>query len=188
MVFNNNNNNNIFDSASKQDSSSQASFNGGEAQNMEAPVYTQVFDVDNKEADLYLTPNPYGFDLFESHLVSNSAPTPAQAANQPANQNRNPDLEQIAPGLLQSLGKFFTMFLAGKSVQFLGPMQADVDIKPAYQIVQFVWLMLPQEGLLDTSQCLAASQPAAGKIKVKNMKSRCKLIQFNIKVRYRNIY
>ncbi|KAJ9061933.1 hypothetical protein DSO57_1015757 [Entomophthora muscae] len=93
---------------------------------------------------------------------------------------------EIAPGLLQLLGKLFTMFSAGKSVQFLSPMQADVDIKPAYWIVRFVWLMLPQEGLLDTLQCLAASQPAAGKIKVKNMKSRCKLIRFDIKlIRYK---
>ncbi|KAJ9073317.1 hypothetical protein DSO57_1017877 [Entomophthora muscae] len=79
MVFNSNN----FDGASKQASSSQGSFCEGEAQNVEALVYTQVFDADNKEANLYLTPNLYGFDLFESHLVSSSSPlpTPAQAAN-----------------------------------------------------------------------------------------------------------
>ncbi|KAJ9087938.1 hypothetical protein DSO57_1028053 [Entomophthora muscae] len=78
------------------------------------------------------------------------------------------------------------MFSAGKPVRFLSPMQADVDTEPAYQIVRFVWLMLPQEGLLDTSQCLAASQPAAGKIKVKNIESRFKLIRFNIKlIRYK---
>ncbi|KAJ9060405.1 hypothetical protein DSO57_1031234 [Entomophthora muscae] len=75
MVFNSN----IFNCAS-----SQASFNGGKAQNVEAPVYTQAFEVGNKEADLLLNPNPYGFDLFESHLASSSAlaptPTPAQAA------------------------------------------------------------------------------------------------------------
>ncbi|KAJ9069291.1 hypothetical protein DSO57_1019972 [Entomophthora muscae] len=39
------------------------------------------------------------FDLFESHLESSSVPaslpTPAQAANQPANQNDNPGLEQL---------------------------------------------------------------------------------------------
>ncbi|KAJ9071310.1 hypothetical protein DSO57_1038196 [Entomophthora muscae] len=38
MVFNSN----IFDGAS-----SQASFNGGKAQNVEAPVYTQAFEADN---------------------------------------------------------------------------------------------------------------------------------------------
>ncbi|KAJ9051539.1 hypothetical protein DSO57_1003888 [Entomophthora muscae] len=45
------------------------------------------------------TPNPYGFDLFESHLVSSSAPapvsTPTQAACQPTNQDGNLDLEQL---------------------------------------------------------------------------------------------
>ncbi|KAJ9082275.1 hypothetical protein DSO57_1006060 [Entomophthora muscae] len=91
---------NIFNSASKQASSSQGSFCGGEAHNVEAPVYIQVFDADNKEADLYLTPSPYGFDLFESHLVSCSAPAPlpipTQAANQLDNQNDNPALEQLS--------------------------------------------------------------------------------------------
>ncbi|KAJ9082662.1 hypothetical protein DSO57_1002608 [Entomophthora muscae] len=53
MVFNNN----IFNGASSQASSSQASFNGGKAQNIEAPVYTQAFEVGNKEPDLYLTTN-----------------------------------------------------------------------------------------------------------------------------------
>ncbi|KAJ9085821.1 hypothetical protein DSO57_1010161 [Entomophthora muscae] len=90
MVFNSN----IFNSAS-----SQASFNGGEAQNVEAPVYTQAFEAGNKEADLLLTPNPYGFDLFSNHLVSSSSPapvpTPAQAAHQPTNQDGNLDLEQL---------------------------------------------------------------------------------------------
>ncbi|KAJ9082978.1 hypothetical protein DSO57_1039304 [Entomophthora muscae] len=82
-------NSNIFDGASNQDSSSQASFNRDEAQNTEAPVYIQSFDAGNKEADLYSTPNPnpYGFDLFNSHLVSSSSPaplpTPAQTSNQP---------------------------------------------------------------------------------------------------------
>ncbi|KAJ9057719.1 hypothetical protein DSO57_1019936 [Entomophthora muscae] len=38
------------------------------------PVYTQILDVGNREADLYLTPNPYRFYLFESHLVSSSSP------------------------------------------------------------------------------------------------------------------
>ncbi|KAJ9083342.1 hypothetical protein DSO57_1035608 [Entomophthora muscae] len=78
MVFNSN----IFNRASSQASSSQASFNGGKDQNVEAPVYTQAFEAGNKKADLYLTTNPYGFDLFESHLVSSSAssptPTPCQ--------------------------------------------------------------------------------------------------------------
>ncbi|KAJ9060714.1 hypothetical protein DSO57_1028008 [Entomophthora muscae] len=82
-------------SASSQASSSQASFNGGKAQNVEEPVYTQAFEVGNEEADLYLTPSPYGFDLFSSHLASSSAlaltPTPAQAAHQPANQDGNLD-------------------------------------------------------------------------------------------------
>ncbi|KAJ9048511.1 hypothetical protein DSO57_1034375 [Entomophthora muscae] len=55
MVFNSNN---IFNSASDQASSSQASFNGGKAQNMEASAYTQAFESGNKEADLYLTPGP----------------------------------------------------------------------------------------------------------------------------------
>ncbi|KAJ9080517.1 hypothetical protein DSO57_1024120 [Entomophthora muscae] len=50
MVFTSN----IFDSAS-----SQASFNGGKAQNVEAPVYTQAFEAGNEEADLYLTTDPY---------------------------------------------------------------------------------------------------------------------------------
>ncbi|KAJ9064549.1 hypothetical protein DSO57_1029478 [Entomophthora muscae] len=58
------NSNSIFNGASNQASSSQASFNGGKAQNVEAPVYTQDFEASNKEADLYLTPDPYGFDLF----------------------------------------------------------------------------------------------------------------------------
>ncbi|KAJ9078256.1 hypothetical protein DSO57_1008641 [Entomophthora muscae] len=48
MVFNSN----IFDSAS---ASSQAIFNGGKAQNVEAPVYTQAFEAGNKKANLYLT-------------------------------------------------------------------------------------------------------------------------------------
>ncbi|KAJ9076905.1 hypothetical protein DSO57_1021879 [Entomophthora muscae] len=69
------------------------------AQNMEALVYTQVFDVGNKKAELYLTADPYEFDLFESHLASSSAPvflpTPAHASNQPANQNGNPGLKQL---------------------------------------------------------------------------------------------
>ncbi|KAJ9055458.1 hypothetical protein DSO57_1003955 [Entomophthora muscae] len=72
MVFNSN----IFNGASSQDSSSQASFNGGKAQNVDEPVYTQAFEAGNKEADLYLTPDPYGFDLFSSHTVSSSAPAP----------------------------------------------------------------------------------------------------------------
>ncbi|KAJ9049836.1 hypothetical protein DSO57_1020512 [Entomophthora muscae] len=57
MVFNNNN---IFNRVSNQASSSQASFNGGKAQNMKAPIYTQAFNAGNKEADLYLTPDFYG--------------------------------------------------------------------------------------------------------------------------------
>ncbi|KAJ9088611.1 hypothetical protein DSO57_1021376 [Entomophthora muscae] len=64
MVFTSN----IFNGASKQAISSQASFNEDEAQNMKAPVYSQAFDEGNKEEDLFLTPNPYGFDLFNSHL------------------------------------------------------------------------------------------------------------------------
>ncbi|KAJ9050979.1 hypothetical protein DSO57_1009063 [Entomophthora muscae] len=90
MVFNSN----IFNGAS-----SQASFNGGKVQGVEAPVYTQAFEAGNKEDDLYLTPNPYGFDLFSSHIVSSSAPapvpTPSQAAHQPTNQDGNLDLEQL---------------------------------------------------------------------------------------------
>ncbi|KAJ9064887.1 hypothetical protein DSO57_1025610 [Entomophthora muscae] len=106
-------NSNIFNSASSQDSSSQASFNGGKAQGVEAPVYTQAFEAGNKEADLLLTPVPYGFDLFESHLVSSSAPvpapvpTPTQAAHPPTNQDGNLDLEQLPaasqPAPLQSI-------------------------------------------------------------------------------------
>ncbi|KAJ9059513.1 hypothetical protein DSO57_1001584 [Entomophthora muscae] len=46
----------IFNSASSQDSSSQASFNGGKVQGVEASVYTQAFEVGNKEATLYLPP------------------------------------------------------------------------------------------------------------------------------------
>ncbi|KAJ9077723.1 hypothetical protein DSO57_1013988 [Entomophthora muscae] len=57
------------------------------AQGVEAPVYTQAFEAGSEEADLYLTPNPYGFDLFSSHVVSSSAPapipTPTQASCQP---------------------------------------------------------------------------------------------------------
>ncbi|KAJ9063632.1 hypothetical protein DSO57_1038837 [Entomophthora muscae] len=60
MVFTSN----IFDSTS-----SQASCNGGKTQNVEAPVYTQGFEAGNKEADLLLSPNPYDFDLFKSHLA-----------------------------------------------------------------------------------------------------------------------
>ncbi|KAJ9063686.1 hypothetical protein DSO57_1038357 [Entomophthora muscae] len=48
MVFTSN----IFDSAS-----SQASFNGGKAQNVEAPVYTQAFEAGNEKAGLLLTPD-----------------------------------------------------------------------------------------------------------------------------------
>ncbi|KAJ9085653.1 hypothetical protein DSO57_1011802 [Entomophthora muscae] len=97
MVFNSN----IFDSTSNQASSSQGSFNGGKAQNVEAHVYTQAFEEVNKEADLYLylTPNPYGFDLFNSHFAPSATPapvpTPAQAACQPTNQDDNLDLEQL---------------------------------------------------------------------------------------------
>ncbi|KAJ9064052.1 hypothetical protein DSO57_1034500 [Entomophthora muscae] len=90
---------NIFDSTSNQASSSQASLNEAEAQNVEVPVYTQAFEAGNKEADLLLTPDPYGFDLFSSHLVSNSAPAPlsthAQASHQQTNQDDNLDLEQL---------------------------------------------------------------------------------------------
>ncbi|KAJ9077020.1 hypothetical protein DSO57_1020647 [Entomophthora muscae] len=68
MIFNSN----IFDSTSNQDSSSQISFNGGEAQNVEAPVYIQAFEAGNKEADLLLSPDPYGFDLF--HHARNYLP------------------------------------------------------------------------------------------------------------------
>ncbi|KAJ9081935.1 hypothetical protein DSO57_1009639 [Entomophthora muscae] len=85
---------NIFDSAS-----SQVSCNGGKAQNVEAPVYTQAFEAGNKEADLLPSPDPYGFDFFESHLASSSAlaptPTPAQAAHQPTNQDGNLNPEQL---------------------------------------------------------------------------------------------
>ncbi|KAJ9053250.1 hypothetical protein DSO57_1026100 [Entomophthora muscae] len=77
MVFNSNN---IFDSTTNQASNSQASFNGGEAQNMEAPIYTQAFDAVTLRPAL--PPLPY--------------PTPAQDNNQPANQNGNPDLEQLS--------------------------------------------------------------------------------------------
>ncbi|KAJ9076804.1 hypothetical protein DSO57_1022752 [Entomophthora muscae] len=87
MVFTSN----LFDGTSNQTSSSQASFNEVEVLNVEAPVYSQAFDAGNKEADLYLTHDPYGFDLFNSHFMSSSAPTslptPAKAANQPTNQN-----------------------------------------------------------------------------------------------------
>ncbi|KAJ9061446.1 hypothetical protein DSO57_1020659 [Entomophthora muscae] len=62
MIFNSNN---IFDGAS-----SQASFNGGKAQGADATVYTHAFEAGNKEANLYLTPDPYGFDLFSSHVVN----------------------------------------------------------------------------------------------------------------------
>ncbi|KAJ9084646.1 hypothetical protein DSO57_1022133 [Entomophthora muscae] len=90
MVFNSN----IFNGASSQDS-----FNRGEVQGVEAPIYTQAFEAGNKEADLYLTTNPYGFDLFSGHIVSSSAPapipTPAQAACQPTNQDGNLDLEHL---------------------------------------------------------------------------------------------
>ncbi|KAJ9088485.1 hypothetical protein DSO57_1022596 [Entomophthora muscae] len=85
--------------AINQSSSSQASFNGGKSQNVEAPIYTQAFEAGNKEADLYLIPDPYGFDLFNSHLVSSSSPAPvptlAQTACQPTNQDGNPDLEHL---------------------------------------------------------------------------------------------
>ncbi|KAJ9049851.1 hypothetical protein DSO57_1020269 [Entomophthora muscae] len=74
MVFTSN----IFDSASNQASSSQVSFNGGEAQNEETLVYTQAFEAGNKEADLYLTPDPNGFDLFNSHFAPSATPTPVQ--------------------------------------------------------------------------------------------------------------
>ena len=51
----------------------------------------KVFDVGNEEADLYLTPNPYDFEFFNSHFAPSSTPaplpTPSQAANQQANQN-----------------------------------------------------------------------------------------------------
>ncbi|KAJ9070397.1 hypothetical protein DSO57_1008438 [Entomophthora muscae] len=90
MVFNSNSFNSI---------SSQTSFNGGKAQGVEAPVYTQAFEAGNKEADLYLTPDPYGFDLFNSHFASSSSPnpvpTPAQASCQPTNQDDNLDLELL---------------------------------------------------------------------------------------------
>ncbi|KAJ9088455.1 hypothetical protein DSO57_1022936 [Entomophthora muscae] len=46
MVFTSN----IFDGASSQANSSQASFNGGKAQNMEAPVYTQAFEAVSSSA------------------------------------------------------------------------------------------------------------------------------------------
>ncbi|KAJ9082815.1 hypothetical protein DSO57_1000800 [Entomophthora muscae] len=68
------------------------------------PFYTQAFEAGNKEADLLLTPNPYGFDLFSSHLVSSSAPapvpTPAQDTHQTTNQDGNLDLEQL-PAITQ---------------------------------------------------------------------------------------
>ncbi|KAJ9064859.1 hypothetical protein DSO57_1025797 [Entomophthora muscae] len=67
---------------------------------MEASVYTQAFEAGNEEADLLLSPNPYGFDFFESHFASSSAPapvpTPAQAVHQPTNQDGNLDLEQLS--------------------------------------------------------------------------------------------
>ncbi|KAJ9080271.1 hypothetical protein DSO57_1026696 [Entomophthora muscae] len=75
MAFNNNN---ILISASNQ-----ASFNGGKAQGVKAPVYTQAFEAGNKEANLYLTPDPYGFDLFSSHIVVETAGlTHQQGSNQ----------------------------------------------------------------------------------------------------------
>ncbi|KAJ9089021.1 hypothetical protein DSO57_1017126 [Entomophthora muscae] len=84
----------------QQSSSKQGSFPESKAQNVEAPVYTQAFEAGNKEADLYLTTNQFGFDLFSSHLVSSSTPapfpTPIQGAKQPANQNGNPGLEQLS--------------------------------------------------------------------------------------------
>ncbi|KAJ9061962.1 hypothetical protein DSO57_1015604 [Entomophthora muscae] len=53
----------------------------------------------NKEADLYLTPDPYVFDLFSSHLASSSAPVPfpdpIQGTNFQANQYSNLGLEQL---------------------------------------------------------------------------------------------
>ncbi|KAJ9049539.1 hypothetical protein DSO57_1023451 [Entomophthora muscae] len=70
MVFNSN----IFDSTS-----SQASFNGGKAQGVEAPFYTQAFEAGNKEANLYLTLNPYGFDLFNIVRIDNSLPRETRA-------------------------------------------------------------------------------------------------------------
>ncbi|KAJ9070346.1 hypothetical protein DSO57_1008920 [Entomophthora muscae] len=62
MVFNSN----IFNGAISQASSSQASFNGGKAQNVEAPVYTQAFEAGYKEADLYLTTDPYCHSKFHN--------------------------------------------------------------------------------------------------------------------------
>ncbi|KAJ9089681.1 hypothetical protein DSO57_1010178 [Entomophthora muscae] len=46
-----------------------------------------------------LTPDPYGFDLFNSHMVSSSAPDPipipTQAASQSTNKDDKLDLEQL---------------------------------------------------------------------------------------------
>ncbi|KAJ9072463.1 hypothetical protein DSO57_1027278 [Entomophthora muscae] len=90
------------------------------AQNVEAPVYTQAFEAGNKKADLYLIPDPYGFELFNSHFVSSSAlapiPTPTQAASQPTNQDGNLDSEQLLatsqPASLQgNCGKFDSLAL-----------------------------------------------------------------------------
>ncbi|KAJ9057185.1 hypothetical protein DSO57_1025137 [Entomophthora muscae] len=63
MVFTSN----ICDSTSNQASISQASLYEDEAQYVEAPVYTKIFDVGNKKADLHLTSDPYGFDLVDSY-------------------------------------------------------------------------------------------------------------------------
>ncbi|KAJ9062970.1 hypothetical protein DSO57_1004915 [Entomophthora muscae] len=122
MVFTSN----IFNSANSQASSSQASFNGDKAQNVEAPVYTQAFEASNKEADLLLSPNSYGFDLFSSHLVSSSAPapvpTPTQAVCQPINKDGNLNLEQLpatdqpAPLLGQKLRDSMKLFLSDEEL------------------------------------------------------------------------
>ncbi|KAJ9053316.1 hypothetical protein DSO57_1025402 [Entomophthora muscae] len=65
MVFNKNNNNNIIDGVSEQGASKTASMEVWLS--MQGLCLTEIFDVGNEEAVQYLTPNSYGFDLFESH-------------------------------------------------------------------------------------------------------------------------
>ncbi|KAJ9050884.1 hypothetical protein DSO57_1009994 [Entomophthora muscae] len=90
-------NRNNVDSLNKQ-GSSQESVSRGVAQYTEAHICTQIF-VGNKEANLYLTPDPYRADLVDTHQEPGSVhapfPDPSQVTNQQSNQIDESGLEQL---------------------------------------------------------------------------------------------
>ncbi|KAJ9087351.1 hypothetical protein DSO57_1034248 [Entomophthora muscae] len=171
--------NKFFDNTSEQDS-----INRGVVQYVKAPVYTQIFDVGNKEADLYLTSNPYGFEFFSSHLVSSSAPAlfpdPTPGANQPTQilsidnsfpletqaqeWDSNPD-----PGFLQAASPM-DQGPACPRFPETEPLQAEAPAKSQSQNISAgLTIMMPKEELLK----LPNEGRESSSVNFMNLKSSC---------------